>query len=80
MDRYRHSNPRWWTQTIWQITNNNFLFLYFEKEQTLAFDIAVAKAVEVPVEDDQAHILGPSRVWIGIVIQIQDGGPEQFDE
>ena len=49
-------------------------------KQTLAFALAVSEAVKVPVDVDQAHFLGPSRLWIGIVIQIQDGGPEQFDE
>ena len=49
-------------------------------KQTLAFAIAVSKAVDIPVDIDRAHVLGHSRVWIGIVIQIQDGGPEQFDE
>ena len=57
-----------------------YYFFTLKIKKTLAFAIVVTEAVEVPVEDDQAHILGPSRVWIGIVIQIQDGGPEQFDE
>ena len=49
-------------------------------KQTLAFTLAVSEAVKVPVDVDQAHIFGPSRVWIGIVSQIQNGGPEQFYE
>ena len=56
---------------------NTFLFLYLQNK---AFAIAVSEAVDILVDIDQAHVLGPSRVWIGIVIQIQDGGPEQFDE
>ena len=53
------------------------LFIYVENK---AFAIAVSEAVQVPVDVDEAHVLGPSRVWISIVIQIQDGGPKQFDE
>ena len=36
--------------------------------------------MEVPVDVDHAHVLEPSGVGIGVVIQIQDGGPKQFPE
>ena len=65
---------------------DNFYFFTLDREQILAFDlkiakaVAVAEAVKVFIDVDQAHVLGPSGVRSGIAICIQDGESEQFDE
>ena len=51
---------------------------YLKIKQALSFAIVVGEVVEVQVDVDHAHVLEPSGVGIGVVIQIQDGGPEQF--
>ena len=74
---------------MWQLVelrSRSWILVTLNREQILAFDLKIAKAVEVAeavqvfIDVDQAHVLGPSGVRSGIAICIQDGESEKFDE
>ena len=74
---------------MWQLVelrSRSWILVTLNREQILAFDLKIAEAivvaetVEVLIDVDQVHILGPSGVGSGIAICIQDGESEQFDE
>ena len=72
---------------MWQLVelrSRSWILVTLNREQILAFDlkiakaVAVAEAVKVFIDVDQAHVLGPSGVRSGIAICIQDGESEKF--
>ena len=74
---------------MWRLVElqwRSWFWLPWIENTYLAFDLKIAKAAtvaeagEVLIDVDHIHILGPSRVESGIVISIQDGESEQFDE